>query len=189
METLIVNLHDMVQEVKRIMRFLKLDNLHVDSLNGLVIFRHPLIVKYKVEETKHDFSAPRDIEYQRAVERLELFPFSPARDAVIIRGTLLILTRNGYFVEIEILGERNLPSLFPKEDVIVDFKNPVERDLSYIAKTYSGVREELIAMLKRAINYTVYCNEKKLYNLSRIIKFLKEMDAGNASNESHEIEP
>jgi len=179
METMIIKLHELIEEATRILRFLANEKISVEVFSNNLTFRNSLIVKHDITETPYDFSSVDDINHQKRIVELELFPMPPSRKIMTIRGTLLLLTRRSGFVEIEVIGKRHVPTIF-ENDISIDFRNPVQRDLSFVIDKYPDIYHALIDALKRSIDFTVAGNVKKRYNLYRIIDFIKNIEKNNA---------
>jgi hypothetical protein len=98
----------------------------------------------------------------------------PSR-SIDVEGKVLVLSRRNGFLEIDVTGERYIPTLF-KYDVDVSFKDPIQRDVAYIQEKYPDAYGLLLKELKRRIQYSVAKNEKKMSNLSRIIEYINKVE-------------
>jgi hypothetical protein len=171
MET--IDLHDLVKEVARILRFID-SPINVNGLNGSYRI-HCVIFKDDIQETDHE-PVDDEIEVNRIIKRQGLFgdEVIPSK-ALDVRGKVIALSRRSGIVEINVVGKRYLPTV-NDDDIVVDFKDPIRRDVVYVTENHPDAYSLLLKEVKRRIQKNIASKPSKLSNLTRIINYINKIE-------------
>lgn len=150
-----------------------------------------VVIDRRIEETQRDQISDKEIDTIEQINAVNPFDSEfVLRPSVNITGTMLALSRYGHFIEYDIIGDRNIPTL-ECDDIDVQIINPANRDISFIIKKYPNINELLINALVYHIQLAIYKNPKKMQTLSRLIEFIKKeknADDSKASDDDDQRE-
>jgi hypothetical protein len=181
METEWFQIHDLVKEVQRSIQFISC-KIGVESfdrwieINGIIIDRVITI-------GKHDMCDDEIELYKKCLadktfnKKINLF--SHPDEEVDVKGKLLVLAKGkGFdgFVEIDVVGHMKESLLFVDE-LHVNLKDPIARDVVYVYKNYPNIHQTLLDRVKKVILLNLIYNPSKRYNLSRIIDFINKAES------------
>ena len=175
-------LHDLMKEVQRSMRFFD-GKLIINTINGWMPI-HCIVLDRNITETPHDPYIDEEIDVLASIDKMHVFdkkadPFVHPDEQVDMKGTMLILSRDGGFIEISVLGHRRvLPTSL--DDFYIILKDPIQRDPNYIAENHPGIHDLLVETVKRHVQWAIARRPKKWNNLSRIVEYINLIEKGVA---------
>lgn len=133
-------------------------------------------VKCIVTETDHVPSDPNEIELMKRIKENAIFENAdtPYEEKTLdIRGKIIVLSKKAGFLEIDVTGQRDIPT-FSMEDFTIRYKNPVQRDVSHVLENYADAYVALLKNAKYLIQVAIASNPKKGSNLAHVIDFIKK---------------
>lgn len=168
----IIDLYSLANEIVRSMRFF-------DASFPVNTFRyihtiHLIPFKFIIEEKEHELSE-EDINLESEIKTQDFFGGKTNRIYPLdVKGKIVALSRRDGFLEIDVSGHRNVPTLF-YDDMNIVLKDPARRDIAYITNTYPDAFGLLLEEVKRRIQHQIALNRKKRMNLSRIIDYIDKL--------------
>jgi len=180
-----IKLSELVKEASRIMKFIDAP-LYIDTIDesskNLIDFKildskaiRCIIVSFNIKELECNQDII-ELKVSEALGQNKIFDLHRQRKTIDITGKVLALTREGKFMEVDLVGYRMYPIL-DMFDVRVSNKNPVQIEMESVLEKYPDTWKHLLDALKMSIQMRVIDNDKMKRVLSRIINYIYKIDA------------
>ena len=180
MESVMIRLHDLLNETERVMRFID-QPFALKDLSGKVHYIHGLLIRHEVVESEYD---PDDtyIDDIRRIKSMKLFGETSSWSQALrkstkkVTGKAVILARKIGFIEADVHGYRRRLEL-DRDSLDIILKDPVSRDVVYIVKTYgTEIHNDILLKIKAHIEINILDKPKKRQILTRLIDFVNEFE-------------